>query len=215
MTIDAHLELSIAFGKSDVVEGGAAALEIRDHSPEITILAQPSADRVVLSLSGTRLIVSAHDLTQRQTTGETTESTQIRLMVHDQCDSLFQELDRNADGMLGEREIASSVERLSARDATGDGELGIDELPYYMIVAFLRGEPAAEQSFYLPPSEPTPANGPRVPPWFVHADFNRDGEVSRREFLGTAEQFARLDANGDGYISAEEAIAIAAASADE
>jgi hypothetical protein len=36
-------------------------------------------------------------------------------------------------------------------------------------------------------------------------DKNRDGDVSRREFLGTKEEFDRIDADGDGLISLEEA----------
>jgi hypothetical protein len=37
-------------------------------------------------------------------------------------------------------------------------------------------------------------------------DRNGDGDVSTREFLGTAEEFKRLDLDGDGLISLEEAI---------
>jgi len=37
-------------------------------------------------------------------------------------------------------------------------------------------------------------------------DRNGDGDVSRREFLGTPEQFKKLDLDGDGYISLEEAL---------
>ena len=36
-------------------------------------------------------------------------------------------------------------------------------------------------------------------------DTNRDGDLSRREFLGTDEDFKRIDTDGDGLISAEEA----------
>jgi hypothetical protein len=36
-------------------------------------------------------------------------------------------------------------------------------------------------------------------------DRNRDGDVSRREFLGPRAAFERLDADGDGLITAEEA----------
>jgi hypothetical protein len=36
-------------------------------------------------------------------------------------------------------------------------------------------------------------------------DRNHDGDVSRREFLGTDEEFRRLDADGDGFITLEEA----------
>ena len=35
-------------------------------------------------------------------------------------------------------------------------------------------------------------------------DRNADGEISPREFLGTPEQFSQLDANGDGFLDADE-----------
>jgi hypothetical protein len=36
-------------------------------------------------------------------------------------------------------------------------------------------------------------------------DRNRDGDLSRREWLGTEEEFKKIDTDGDGLISAEEA----------
>ena len=44
-------------------------------------------------------------------------------------------------------------------------------------------------------------------------DRNRDGDVSRREFLGPREQFDRLDRDKDGLIDPDEASAAAKASA--
>jgi hypothetical protein len=41
-------------------------------------------------------------------------------------------------------------------------------------------------------------------------DRNGDGFVSRREFLGSREEFDQIDANKDGLISPEEAEAYAA-----
>jgi hypothetical protein len=36
-------------------------------------------------------------------------------------------------------------------------------------------------------------------------DRNQDSDISRREFVGTDEQFAQLDTDGDGLLSEEEA----------
>jgi hypothetical protein len=127
-------------------------------------------------------------------------------MVHDQADPLFEELDANADGRLGERELASAPQRLLQRDTNGDGQLAGSELPHSMIVAFLVGENPSEQSFYVPQSM-TATGATETPAWFAHADLNGDGDVSAREFLGSAARFAMLDANRDGYIAADEAAA--------
>jgi hypothetical protein len=82
-----------------------------------------------------------------------------------------------------------------------------------MIVAFLRGEQPGEQSFYRPQSaRMLPAA--EAPSWFAHADFNGDGDVSSREFLGTREQFSKLDTNQDGFIAAAEAKTQPKASSD-
>jgi EF hand len=47
-----------------------------------------------------------------------------------------------------------------------------------------------------------PTKGPL---WFRKMDKNRDGDVSRREWLGSEEMFRQIDRDGDGLISAEEA----------
>jgi hypothetical protein len=44
-----------------------------------------------------------------------------------------------------------------------------------------------------------------MPTWFTHADLNGDGDVSRREFLGSAAHFNQLDGDQDGYINLAEA----------
>jgi hypothetical protein len=43
------------------------------------------------------------------------------------------------------------------------------------------------------------------PTWFAKMDRNRDGDVSRDEFLGAAADYRRLDADDDGLISVHEA----------
>ena len=48
------------------------------------------------------------------------------------------------------------------------------------------------------------------PLWFHKMDRNGDGDVSRKEWLGTEEAFNEIDTDGDGLISAEEARAFEA-----
>jgi Ca2+-binding EF-hand superfamily protein len=210
-TIDPHVRLKVAFEDPSEKRPGTATIEVETLTTEVSVAAQPTADRAVLSIGGSRLILSAHALTppaDAEANNMPTRATdQIRLMVHDQVDALFEELDANADGRLGEREIEYCTQRLSERDQNGDGQLSGDEFPYSMIVAFLVGESASERSFYVPPSAALPAAKGDKPllPWFARADLNGDGDVSRREFLGSIEQFDQLDADKDGYIAAREA----------
>jgi hypothetical protein len=49
---------------------------------------------------------------------------------------------------------------------------------------------------------PAPQRGPL---WFRKMDRNGDGDVSRAEWLGSAEDFKKIDTDGDGLISLEEA----------
>jgi hypothetical protein len=205
-TTEPHLTLSIAFDQPAADAPAQARLHIRQHAPELSIVAQPASNRAVVALGSTRITVSAHDFGGPNAPDQPGERCEIRAMIHDEGDALFDELDRNADGRLGEREIAVSPARMLERDHNQDGQLTSDELPSTMIVAFLRSERPAEQSFYLPDFVATPEQVAGAPAWFAAADLNGDGDVSRREFLGPIEQFFRLDADQNGFIAVEEAV---------
>jgi Ca2+-binding EF-hand superfamily protein len=119
--------------------------------------------------------------------------------------SLFRILDEDGDGRLGPRELNQAWGRLApwlvGRDAVEQALL-----PRHYRITFRHGLPEEafrQTSFEGGPSRPTlPERGPA---WFRKMDRNRDGDVSRKEWLGTIEQFRMIDRDGDGLISLEEA----------
>ena len=205
LTIEPHLKLAVEFTMANEKGAGVASLTVVEHIPELTVVAQPASDRAVLTLGTTRLVIVAQDLAAAPQPAQAIAASQTRLMVHDQCDAVGELLDADSDGRLGEREIYSSSNTLLKYDADHDGQLQGSELPYSMIVAFLRGERDAEDSFYRPQSDAARTSFASAPAWFIRTDFNGDGDISRREFLGTTEQFSRLDLDHDSFVSAAEA----------
>lgn len=216
--VEPHAKVSVDF----ISDGGngrpATTLAVLDHGTEIDQVIQHTVNRLVLITSDTRLILSAHDLGGEQRPDQVAQRNQIRMMVHDRGDGLFEALDSDANGKLGEREIATAADRLRRTDTNGDGQLDEDELSVSMTVAFMRSEPPSERSFYVPSydsvamtpsnSTPTSTTGQQtaIGSWFQHADFNGDGDVSRGEFVGSIAQFSSLDRNEDGFISGDEAV---------
>jgi Ca2+-binding EF-hand superfamily protein len=136
----------------------------------------------------------------------------VTLVLTDQSRGLFDLLDANRDGRLSVREMRQAPELLKALDRDGKGYLTQADIPHSYRVALRRGpaeqggNPAALAALYLggdqARAEPEPTAGPA---WFRKMDRNRDGDVSRREFLFSDEMFRRLDRDGDGLISREEA----------
>lgn len=95
--------------------------------------------------------------------------------------------DTNADGLIS-REEAAALPRLAkhfdAIDANKDGQVAAEEL---------RAAHAARRA----------GKGGGM---FARADGDKDGRVSQQEFIAKAtERFQRLDANGDGFLTQDEA----------
>ncbi len=215
-TVRPHLRLAVTFASTNEDDADPKApkraqVEVREAAAEVQPLDGGAADRALFALGETRVLISAHDMSEAPNPRPQPAPMQgaaapvgVRLMVHDRGDAIFEALDANADGVLGEREVAGAAALLAARDASGDGRLTVDETPYQMIVAFLYGEAPGGPSYFAPPAPPRRADEAPPAAWFVAADLNGDGDVSRREFLGDAATFAKLDADGDGYIDASE-----------
>jgi Ca2+-binding EF-hand superfamily protein len=126
--------------------------------------------------------------------------------------SLFGALDASGDNRLGLREMRSAAEQLKRFDKNGDGRVAADEMPSRLEVAFAIGTAAYGQAFgggggvvVRGGGVPGAAAQQQGPKWFAPMDTNGDGDVSRREFIGPAEAFEKLDGDGDGLVSRAEA----------
>jgi Ca2+-binding EF-hand superfamily protein len=133
--------------------------------------------------------------------------TQVNAVVADQGTALFSALDTSGDRRLGIRELRTAGRRLEAFDADADGRITRREIPRQLTVTVGRGNGAygyttAPGGFRLV-GAPATASGARH--WFTSMDRNGDGDLSPREFLGTPEQFRKLDADLDGLIDRREA----------
>ncbi|PHS05338.1 MAG: hypothetical protein COA78_15420 [Blastopirellula sp.] len=132
---------------------------------------------------------------------------QIRLQGVGQQDALFASVDLNADGRLSAREVAQLSQSLASFDKNQNGQVEFDELPASSGIQFYRGSDD-NVNFAVPNVAMTPVDPaseePGRPQWHRSMDYNRDGDVSPREFLGNPDQFKKLDVDQDGFISSAE-----------
>ena len=136
----------------------------------------------------------------------------VTLVLEDHSRGLFDLLDVNRDGRLGMREARGAVKLLD-RLGGGKGYLTKADLPRSYQLTLRRGptggggQEAALAELYAGPEESgdEEGTGGAGPAWFRKMDRNRDGDVSRKEFLYSDELFRKIDTDGDGLISRKEA----------
>lgn len=135
------------------------------------------------------------------------------LTVIDQGRSLFDVLDTDHDRRLSVREIRSVITRVTSWDRNGDGLVTDEEIPHHYQLSFA-SSPSTLLSglgFAVASVENvrmytgTVVTSSSRPAWFTKMDRNHDGDLSRREFLGSLADFNRLDADHNGLLDPSEA----------
>jgi Ca2+-binding EF-hand superfamily protein len=135
-------------------------------------------------------------------------SSFVALEILEKGRGLFEILDANRDGLLSVRELRTGWQRLAPLDKEGAGFIRMTDVPrqFQLTVGGGQGAVRVAGGGALPGfgsgGRAAPAKGPL---WFRKMDRNGDGDVSRREFLGSRADFDRIDTDGDGLIDAAEA----------
>lgn len=119
----------------------------------------------------------------------------VLLTVLDHGPGLFEFLDADHDGGLSRRELRTAWDRLRAAGCVTDGAIDRAKLPRQLRATVAHGHPRTALG---KPARIGPA-------WFLALDRNGDGDVSLAEWPGEVAAFRKLDTDGDGLLSPEEA----------
>jgi len=131
------------------------------------------------------------------------------ISVSNETTTLFEILDVDNDFRLEPQEFANGRKRLLEHDANQDGALTETEFAQSYRVMFTQPE-------ILQTDPRTNVNAPQNrqgivqqsvsgPIWFQRMDRNLDDVISWREFLGSRDDFNKLDSNDDGFLELNEA----------
>jgi Ca2+-binding EF-hand superfamily protein len=138
---------------------------------------------------------------------EAAAESRCQMSVANEGRNLFDNLDANRDGRITPRELRNAPSQTRAWDRDADSKLSLDEIPAHYRIVFGRAQPEIAGLPAFGNGPPPQRGGPerQGPGWFHRMDRNHDGEITRREFLGTKAKFEHYDRNHDGVIEPGEA----------
>jgi Ca2+-binding EF-hand superfamily protein len=139
----------------------------------------------------------------------------------DPAKASFDRLDANKDGLLTDNEIPSALRSdMGKWDSNRDGKIQLEEYR-----AFFKSGASADSAvpglhIVTPPSleeldkRATVFRAGHLPPelqrgWFEELDTDKDGQIGLYEWKAggkSLEMFRAMDVNGDGFVTAEEAL---------
>ena len=124
---------------------------------------------------------------------------------------LFEFIDLDGDARLSAREKRDFAARLDSWDRNGDGQINNHEVPEYYRIDVRLGRVAMNPYMFIAGSRSAPnqVSMDKMPNWFVRLDRNRDGDVSKNEFIGPVRIFQSMDTDQDGLIGSDEALSAA------
>jgi len=177
-----------------------ANLEVTDVDPQFHSATHPpvtNENSVTLYLAGTKVSFGAI---------QNAASDQISVGAVDDGYPMLPVVDPNDDGRFTIRELRELKQRLTSFDADKDGTLTLAEAQSTLRVSFGLGPLVhAELSGIRDITGSRAVPSKPGPDWFARMDRNKDGDLTRKEFVGTDEQFAKLDGDTDKLISVQEA----------
>lgn len=201
LEVPADVAVRVCFGESDEMPAGVSITQMNAEmgSPDDVLGANEKV--ITVDLGGSYVEISAAQGADR--------SGQISCGAVVDGFPLMRHLDRNDDRRFSLRELRDLADGLRQFDRNDDREVDAREIPTPIRLAVAQGP-----NVHAMLANPTAAalrqrtrRRQEAPIWFTPMDANRDGDITRSEFFGTDEQFQGLDADGDGLVSAAEAIA--------